>query len=129
MDFHNYLVGRSVDSHLANPERLHVITKSYKKTSENDFEVISWYLRLHSRVEICLPTSYIIKDDEVRFRDFCRLRNDMSNARGSNSQCVSAQMCRNGERLPGTGSDNPDIYTKKVLKHITESFPDDLMLQ
>ena len=130
MDLHNYLVGKGVDSQLANPEGLHLITRSYKKTDENDCEAIAWYLRLHSRGEIDLPMSYIVKDEEMRLRDLCRLRNDMSNARGSTSQRISAHMRRNGEYLPADrfGAD-PDISAKKVQKHIIESFQDDFTLQ
>ncbi len=96
MDLHYYLIGKGVDSSLVNPEELRLITKSYKKTDDNDCEAIAY----HARGEIDLPMSYIVKDDEMRLRDLCCLRNDLSSAKSSTVQRIAAHMRRNGEYLP-----------------------------
>ncbi len=70
MDLHNYLVGKGIGGQQANLEGLHLITKCYKKTDEYDCKAIVWYLRPHSRGDINLPVSLIVRDYEKHFCDF-----------------------------------------------------------
>lgn len=130
MDLHNHLLSKGVMSDLVQPDQLQIITKSYKKTDYHDCEAIAWYLRMSDKKEIALPMSYIVKDDEMRLRDLCRLRDSMSSEMAALNQQMQAHMRRNGEYLPkDVLGEDPDINTIKVQKYIMTTFDSDFTLQ
>jgi len=99
MDLHNYLIEKGVDSYLVDAKNFKVITKSHKKTDKNDSETIAWYLRLWSKGEIKLSISYIVRNDEMKLRDLCRLREDLAHQKGQEMQRIGMHMRRNGEYI------------------------------
>jgi len=126
IDLHNYLVERGVDSYLVDAKDFKVITRSHKKTDRNDAETIAWYLRLWSRGEIDLSVAYIVRNDEMKLRDLCRLREDLAQQKGQEMQRIRMHMRRNGEYIDETKY--PDLTRNKALKHVQESFSGDYAL-
>ena len=51
IDLHDHLVSKSVESHLAHPHALKLITDSCKKTDRNDSKSLADYLRLWDKHE------------------------------------------------------------------------------
>jgi transposase len=123
MDLHNYLIEKGVDSYLVDAKNFKVITKSHKKTDKNDSETIAWYLRLWSRGEIKLSISYIVRNDEMKLRDLCRLREDLAKQKGQEMQRIRMHMRRNGEYIDE--DKYPNLAARKALRHLQERFSDD----
>ena len=121
IDLHNYLLGKGVISDLIQPDGLELITRSYKKTDYHDRETIAWYLRMFHKGEINTGISYIVKDNEMRLRDVCRLRYDISLEKTRINQRIKVHMHRNGECIPEDRfGKSPDISTMRVQKYIID---------
>jgi len=126
IDLHNYLIEKGVDSYLVDAKDFKIITRSHKKTDKNDSETIAWYLRLWSKGEIGLSIAYIVRNDEMKLRDLCRLREDLAKQKGQEMQRIGMHMRRNGEYIDEERY--PDLTRKKALKHLQEQFADDFAL-
>lgn len=123
IDLHDYLVSKGVESYLAHPTHLKLITESAKKTDRNDSRTLADYLRLWDKGELKLSMSFIVNGDDRELRELCRLREDIAQQRGRTMQRIKAHM-----RLNGQYYEYEDLSTKKARTWIRTAFADDLCL-
>ena len=123
IDLHDYLASQGVESYLAHPHALKLITDSCKKTDRNDSKSLADYLRLWDRHEMNIPISFIVEGDSRSLREICRLRESISGMKGSMMQQIRSHMRINGQYI-----EFDDFSTLKARACIREKFSGDLCL-
>lgn len=123
IDLHDYLVSKGVESYLAHPHSLKLITESCKKTDRNDAQTLAKYLRLWDKHELDLSISYIVGGDNRSLRELCRLRETIAENKGSLMQQIRSHMRINAQYV-----EFDDLSTKKARGVIRERFCHDLCL-
>lgn len=123
IDLHDYLSSKGVESYLAHPTKLKLITESNKKTDRNDSKTLATYLRLWDKRELDLSMSFIVNGADRSLREICRLREFISENKGITMQMIGAHMRVNGQR-----HEFKDLSTKKARQWIRDTFPGDLTL-
>ena len=123
INLHEYLSSKGVESYLAHPTKLKLITESNKKTDRNDSKTLADYLRLWDKGELDLSISYIVKDKERDLREMCRLREDMAQMKGQTMQKIKSHMRVNSQYCVFTY-----LSTKKAREWIRTNLSTDLTL-
>ena len=116
---------RGVTVHAAHAKYLKMITQSDKKTDSYDASALARYLRSWDRGEAPLSLSYIPTREEMRLKDLCRLREDVTGQIGDETRKIKAHMVRNEQTLPFT---HRDLKTIKSRRYIAENFGNDITL-
>ena len=111
--------------HAAHAKYLKMITQSDKKTDSYDASALARYLRSWDRGEAPLSLSYIPTREEMRLKDLCRLREDVTGQIGDETRKIKAHMVRNEQTLPFT---HRDLKTIKSRRYIAENFSHDITL-
>lgn len=122
IDLHDYLVSKRIESYLAHPTQLKLITESNKKTDRNDSETLASYLRLWDKGELGLSISFIVRDDERKLRDLCRYREGLAKSKGRIMQNIKSHTRINAQYYDG------DYSTKKAERYFRENHGDDYVL-
>lgn len=122
-DLHDYFVMRGVDSYLANPRKLKLITESNSKTDRNDALELANYLRLWDKGELKLSISYIVMGEDRSLRELCRYRMAVSKSKGETMQKIKAHMRRNAEYM-----DTENLDSRGAMNEIRFRFGDDFIL-
>lgn len=123
IDLHDYLVSRGVESYLAHPHNLKLITESCTKTDRNDSKTLAGYLRLWDKHELNISISFVVDGDNRSLRELCRLRESISEMKGSTMQQIKSHMRINAQYV-----EFDDLKTIKARKYMRENFCGDLCL-
>lgn len=123
IDLHDYLVSKGVESYLAHPHGLKLITESSKKTDRNDAGTLAKYLRLWDKHELDISISFIVDGDNRSLREICRLREFIAEEKGMLMQQIRSHMRINGQYV-----EFDDLTTKTARARIRERFCHDLCL-
>lgn len=123
IDLHDHLVSKGVESYLAHPHTLKLITESCRKTDRNDSKTLASNLRLWDKHELDISISFVVDGDNRSLRELCRLRESVSEMKGSTMQQIKSHMRINGQYV-----EFEDLKTMKARKHIRENFCEDLCL-
>ena len=97
IDLHDHLVSKGVESYLAHPHTLKLITESCRKTDRNDSKTLASYLRLWDKHELDISISFVVDGDNRSLRELCRLRESVSEMKGSTMQQIKSHMRINGQ--------------------------------
>lgn len=122
-DLHDYLISRGVESYLATPKNLKLITESNSKTDKNDSLQLANYLRLWDKGELDLSISYIVVGKDRELREISRYRIFVSEMKGKTMQKIKAHMRINAQYIE---SDN--IGSRAVMNEIRMKFGEDFVL-
>lgn len=125
IDLHDYLIKKGVDSYLAHPTNLKLITESCKKTDRNDAKTLADYLRLWDKHELEISISFIVRGEDRAFREICRQREIVSQEKGRTMQMITQYMRRNGIYLD---EQFKDLSSKSAKLWLREKYGDDLVL-
>ena len=125
IDLHDYLVKKGVNSFLAHPTKLKLITESCKKTDRNDAKTLADYLRLWDKHELDISISFIVRGEDRAFREICRQREIVSHEKGRVMQMITQYMRRNGIYLDEKFK---DLSSKAAKLWLIENHGDDLVL-
>lgn len=123
IDLHDYLVSKGVESYLAHPHGLKLITESCKKTDRNDSLTLAKYLRLWDKGEMDISVSYVVAGDDRSLRELCRLCETVAETKGSLMQQIRSHMRINSQYV-----EFDDLSTKKARNHLRKEFCNDLCL-
>ena len=122
-DLHDYLIMRGVDSYLATPRKLKLITESNSKTDRNDAMELANYLRLWDKGELNLSISYIVIGEDRGLRELCRYRVSVSKSKAETMQRIKAHMRRNAEYI-----ETEKLDTHSAMNEIRLRFGEDFVL-
>ena len=62
-----------MESYLAHPHTLKLITESCRKTDRNDSKTLASYLRLWDKHELDISISFVVDGDNRSLRELCRV--------------------------------------------------------
>jgi len=124
-DVYRFFSEKGIETHVVHARSLKVITSSDRKTDRRDAEAIGRYLRLWKKGEVELSMAYMPTEEEVRLKDICRLKEEVSKKMGDERRRIKSHMARNLEPFP---DGNCDLSVKKVRKAIRESYSEDTAL-
>ena len=122
-DLHDYLVLQGVESYLATPKNLKMITDSDSKTDTHDAVRLANYLRLWDKGELDISIANIVVGDDRKLREATRYRVQLSQSKGMTMQRIRSHMRRNAQYI-----DSEDIGSRKVMNEIRTRFGDDYIL-
>lgn len=123
IDLHDHLVSKGVESYLAHPTKLKLITESFSKTDRNDSRILADYLRLWDKHELDLSMSFIVNGTDRELRELCRLREHVAEAKGQTMQMIKSHMRINAQYCP-----YEDLSTAKARLWMRENHSGDLCL-
>ncbi|MDR3075064.1 MAG: IS110 family transposase [Candidatus Methanoplasma sp.] len=124
-DVYRFFCDIGIETHVVHARSLKVITSSDKKTDRRDAETIGRYLRLWKKRELELSMAYMPTREEIRIKDICRMKEEISKKIGDETRRIKSHMARNLEPFP-TG--NCDLSVKKVRRAVREAYAEDSAL-
>lgn len=124
-DVYRFFSDMGIETYVVHARNLKTITSSDKKTDKRDAETIGRYLRLWKKGELELSMAYMPSKEEVRLKDLCRLKEEMSKKVGDETRRIKSHMARNMETFP---NGNADLSVKKVRACVKDIYSEDKVL-
>lgn len=122
---YRYFDELGIEVYGAHAKYLSMITKSNKKTDDNDAVALARYLRLMKLGELELSLSYIPSREEEDLRSLCRLREEYTKETGDEIRRITSHLDERWKKIP---SEFKNLRTKKSRKYLLDAFPDDFTL-